>query len=229
MESENILRHVALIMDGNGRWARKRGLPRLFGHRAGIEALEKCVRAVAARNIPYMSVYAFSTENWNRPQEEVSGLMKLMKYYAEHKISELQKNGVRVRFAGSQKNIPGSIRKLMDYAEETTKDCTRLTLIVCFNYGGRKEIAEAAANVARAGEVISEETISSHMYLPDVPDPDLIIRTGGELRLSNFWLWQGAYSELYFSDTYWPDFDDGELDKALQSYAERERRYGRVK
>ena len=230
MEScANLPKHVALIMDGNGRWANKRGLPRLLGHRAGIAALERTVRAAGEMGIGFLSVYAFSTENWNRPQLEVMGLMALLRYYARRKVPELVKNGVRVRFCGARRGVPDEVLRIIDWSETETARCGRMTLVVCFNYGGRQEILDAIADAQSNGETISsEEDLRKHLYLPDVPDPDLIIRTSGELRISNFWLWQGSYSECYFTDTLWPDFGAAELKKALQSYAGRERRYGRV-
>ena len=230
MEScANLPKHVALIMDGNGRWANKRGLPRLLGHRAGIAALERTVRAAGEMGIGFLSVYAFSTENWNRPQLEVMGLMALLRHYARRKVPELVKNGVRVRFCGARRVVPDEVLRIIDWSETETARCGRMTLVVCFNYGGRQEILDAIADAQSNGETISsEEDLRKHLYLPDVPDPDLIIRTSGELRISNFWLWQGSYSEYYFTDTLWPDFGAAELKKALQSYAGRERRYGRV-
>ncbi len=229
-DSSKIPKHVAIIMDGNGRWAKKRGLPRLLGHRAGITALERTLRAAGEMGIQYFSVYAFSTENWNRPALEVTGLMKLLQYYAKKKIPELVKNGVKVRFCGSRRGVPQEVLKIVDWSEKETADCTRITLIVCFNYGGRQEIIDAVNSAQAAGETIkSEEDFAKFLYLPDIPDPDLIIRTSGELRISNFWLWEGAYSEYYFTDTFWPDFGAKELKEALDSYAGRERRYGRVK
>ncbi len=229
-DSSKLPLHVAIIMDGNGRWAKKRGLPRLLGHRAGIAALERTLRAAGEMGIQYFSVYAFSTENWNRPKLEVAGLMKLLQYYAKKKVPELVKNGVKIRFCGSRRGVPEEVLKIIDWSEKETADCARITLIVCFNYGGRQEIIDAVAAAQAVGETIkSEEDFAKFLYLPDVPDPDLIIRTSGELRISNFWLWEGAYSEYYFTDTFWPDFGAETLKKALDSYAERERRYGRVK
>ncbi len=217
-------------MDGNGRWAKKRGLPRLLGHRAGISALERTLRAAGEMGIQYFSVYAFSTENWDRPKLEVTGLMKLLQYYAKKKIPELIKNGVKVRFCGSRRGVPEEVLRIIDWSEKETAACSRITLIVCFNYGGRQEIIDAVrASQTVGGRIESEEDFKKFLYLPDVPDPDLIIRTSGELRISNFWLWEGAYSEYYFTDTLWPDFGAEELKKALDSYAGRERRYGRVK
>ena len=230
MDEKKTPRHVAIIMDGNGRWAQKRGLPRLMGHRAGVEALDAVLRAAAERGIEYLSVYAFSTENWGRPEAEVSGLMELLQLYAKKKIPELAQNGVRVRFSGSRKGVPQAVLDTLDRCERETAHCARINFIVCFNYGGRREILDAIAKAAECGEEIrTEEDLKKHTYLPDVPDPDLIIRTSGEQRLSNFWLWQCAYSELYFTPTHWPDFGADELEKALEAYANRDRRYGKVK
>ncbi len=224
------LRHLAIIMDGNGRWARKKGLPRLLGHRAGINTLEKTVYAARDRGIRYLSVYAFSTENWKRPVMEVSGLMKLFGYYAKKKIKELQREEIRVRFAGRRDNLPDFVVKAMQNAEWETRECGALDLIACFNYGGRQEIVDSVNSfiATHPGQPINEAEISRHVYLPDVPDPDLIIRTSGELRLSNFWLWQGIYSELYFTETLWPDFSAEILDKAKNSFETRDRRYGNL-
>ncbi|MDD3426723.1 MAG: polyprenyl diphosphate synthase [Aminobacterium sp.] len=225
------LQHVAIIMDGNGRWAQKRHLPRLLGHRAGIKAVEKTVRAAANLGIPYISLYAFSTENWRRPQTEVKGLMSLFRYYIRKKILELVQENVRLRFAGRIQDLPQDIQEIIHEAEEKTKDFQRLQLIVCLNYGGKQELIDAVQEITREGYTgeITEETIRSHLYLPDIPDPDLIIRTSGECRLSNFWLWQGCYSELYFSPLYWPDFNEEALKEALLSYEKRDRRYGGIK
>lgn len=222
--------HVAIIMDGNGRWAQKRGLPRLMGHRAGVAALERTLRAAAELGIRYLSVYAFSTENWNRPAAEVTGLMTLLKTYAAQKIPELAENGVRVRFCGSKKHVPSDVLDTIAKAEADTVNCDRITFVVCFNYGGRQEILDAIASAREQNhEIRTESDLKAHLYLPDVPDPDLIIRTSGELRLSNFWLWESSYSEYYFTETLWPDFGEDDLKKALESFARRERRYGTVK
>lgn len=222
--------HVAIIMDGNGRWAQKRGLPRLMGHRAGVAALERTLRAAAELGIRYLSVYAFSTENWNRPAAEVTGLMTLLKTYAAQKIPELAENGVRVRFCGSKKHVPSDVLDTIAKAEVDTVNCDRITFVVCFNYGGRQEILDAIASAREQNhEIRTESDLKAHLYLPDVPDPDLIIRTSGELRLSNFWLWESSYSEYYFTETLWPDFGEDDLKKALESFAGRERRYGTVK
>lgn len=227
---ENLPRHVAVIMDGNGRWAKKRGMPRLMGHRAGIEALDRTLRAAAEIGIQYFSVYAFSTENWSRPKSEVSGLMELLQVYAKKKIPELLENGVKVRFCGSRKGVPQAVLDVIDHCESVTADCSRITFAVCFNYGGRQEILDAIAKAADAGvDIRTEDDLRKFLYLSDIPDPDLIIRTSGEQRLSNFWLWQCSYSEFYFTDTLWPDFGADDLKKAVMAYAGRDRRFGAIK
>jgi len=224
---ENKLNHIAIIMDGNRRWAKRRGLPVLMGHHAGVKALENAVRSAKDFGIKYISVYAFSTENWSRNEKEVSGLMGIFKLYAKLKLRELMKEGVRVRFVGSAKNIPNDVADILRNLEERTIDNKDIQMLVCFNYGGRREIAEAFEKFVKSGVTeITEEDISKAMYLPDVPDPDLSIRTSGELRLSNFWLWQSAYSEYYFTETLWPDFDRAELKKAVEEFDRRSRRYG---
>lgn len=224
------LKHIAIIMDGNGRWAKKRHLPRLLGHRAGVKAVERTVRAAADFGIPYLSLYAFSTENWKRPKTEVKGLMSLFRYYINKKVQELVKEDVRLRFAGRIKELPKDIQEIIHEAENETEKGQRLQLIVCLNYGGRQEIVDAVQKLLKDGYKgeVTEETIRSHLYLPDLPDPDLIIRTSGEYRLSNFWLWEGSYSEFYFSSLLWPDFNKEALQEAILSYEKRDRRYGGI-
>ena len=224
------LKHIAIIMDGNGRWAKKRHLPRLLGHRAGVKAVERTVRAAADFGIPYLSLYAFSTENWKRPQTEVKGLMSLFRYYINKKVLELVKEDVRLRFAGRTKELPKDIQEIIHEAENETEKGQRLQLIVCLNYGGRQEIVDAVQKLLKDGYKgkVTEETIRSYLYLPDLPDPDLIIRTSGEYRLSNFWLWEGSYSEFYFSSLLWPDFNKEALQEAILSYEKRDRRYGGI-
>lgn len=229
-------KHVAIIMDGNGRWAKKRHLPRVMGHHEGVRAVERTVRAARNAGIAHLSLYAFSTENWKRAPSEVGGLMGLFRYYVSSKIDALREEGARIRFAGDLDAFPEDMRILLRRAEEETSACTAIDMVVCLNYGGRREILTAvnaflddiSAHPSFDSERphFTEELLRRYLYLPDLPDPDLIIRTSGELRMSNFWLWQGAYSELYFCDSFWPDFGEEELQKALQVYAERERRYG---
>lgn len=220
--------HVAVIMDGNGRWAKKRGLPRLLGHRAGIRALERVVRASPDLGITHLSVYAFSTENWQRPATEVQGLMSLFRFSLKRKVRELREKGVRLLFSGTKEGLSSDIRELMAWAEGETAANSALTLIPCLNYGGRQEILDAVNALLAEGKSppVCEEDLRGQLYLPDIPDPDLIIRTSGEMRLSNFWTWQGTYSELYFTDTLWPDFDGRGLEEAVKHFAERQRRYG---
>ena len=228
-ETENTPRHVAIIMDGNGRWAEKRGLPRLLGHRKGAKVLEETVERAEAAGIQYLSVYAFSTENWKRSEMEVSGLMMLFERYIKKKVGPLKARRGRMRFAGRRDRLPPSLVRTIQEAEEVTRNETGIQLILCVDYGGRQEIVDAVKKILASGaapDAVTEELLSAHMYLPDVPEPDLIIRTSGEERLSNFWLWTGTYSELFFTDTLWPDFDQNALDAALASYAKRQRRRG---
>ena len=229
MSAENLPVHVAIIMDGNGRWAQKRGLPRLLGHRKGVKVLEETVNNAEAAGIKYLSLYAFSTENWKRSKIEVTGLMTLAEFYLKRKIAQFKARHGRIRFAGRRDRLPGSLIRVIEEAEKSTKDETGIQLILCVDYGGRQEIVDAVKKILASGvapETVTEEMLSSHMYLPDVPEPDLIIRTSGEERLSNFWLWTGAYSELFFTDTLWPDFGREDLEAALTSYAGRQRRKG---
>ena len=229
MSAENLPEHVAIIMDGNGRWAQKRGLPRLLGHRKGIKSLEETVNNANEAGVKYLSVYAFSTENWKRSKIEVTGLMTFFEFYLKKKVGQLQARHGRIRFAGRRDRLPCSLVRAIEEAEKDTKDETGLQLILCVDYGGRQEIVDAVKKILASGmaqEAVTEETLSGHMYLPDVPEPDLIIRTSGEKRLSNFWLWTGTYSELFFTDTLWPDFSKEDLETTLVSYAGRQRRMG---
>ncbi|SMG08992.1 polyprenyl diphosphate synthase [Dethiosulfovibrio salsuginis] len=228
---KQVIGHIAIIMDGNGRWAKKRGLPRLLGHRAGVKTLENLVYAAKDRGIRHLSVYAFSSENWTRPSMEVTGLMKLFGYYARKKLKDLMREDIRVRFAGRREGLPDFVVQAMDNAEAKTRNCSSLDLIACFNYGGRQEILDSVNDFIREnpGKPVDEVSLRGKMYLPDLPDPDLIIRTSGELRLSNFWLWQSSYSEFYFTDTLWPDFSPVMLDRAIESFETRDRRYGSLR
>jgi undecaprenyl diphosphate synthase len=224
-------RHVAVIMGGNGRWAQERGLPRIAGHRKGASILEGLVEHASERGVQYLSLYAFSTENWKRLSEEVSGLMALFEHYLKTKLNKLRERGGRLRFAGRRDRLSESLLAALEDFERETLGGTGIQLILCIDYGGRQEIVDAvkkmlAEGVAADAASVTEEAVSRCMYLPDVPDPDLIIRTSGEERLSNFWLWEGAYSEFYFTDVLWPDFDDAALDAALAAYAGRDRRRG---
>jgi len=225
--------HVAIIMDGNGRWAQARGLPRFEGHRRGVEAVRRCVRAAIDFNIRYLTIYSFSSENWSRPAEEVAMLMGLLKRYIRNDLADLHRSDVRVRVIGQRVGLPPDIAALLDEAETLTADNRGLTLIVAFNYGARQEIVEAARRLAReaaAGrldpEGIDADLFAGRLDAAGIPDPDLIIRTSGEQRLSNFLLWQAAYAELVFLPIHWPDFDHASFACALEEYASRERRYG---
>lgn len=218
---------VGIILDGNRRWAKSKGLPKLEGHRKGFERLIDATRWVRDRGIPHLVVFAFSTENWNREAEEVSYLMDLFREMAKKQLRELEKEGVRVKFLGERERLAPDIRDSMDEAEEGSVENTRLTLWVCLSYGARAEITAAAEALRRAGTPITEEALRSHLWSSEMPDPDIVIRTSGERRLSNFLLWQAAYSELFFVEAHWPDFSEEILDGVLRDYAGRERRRGR--
>ena len=221
-------RHVAIVMDGNGRWATKRFMPRVAGHKAGVTTLRQCVRACAQRGVEVLTVFAFSSENWNRPQDEVTGLMELLLMALSREVPQLVIDGVQLHFVGDRAGLAPSVSAGLAKAEQATGHNSRLRLNVCFNYGGRWDIAQAAQGLALAGVVITPETLGAAMQMGQVDDPDIIIRTGGEQRLSNFLLWNAAYSELYFCDTLWPDFDEAALDRAFADYARRERRFGKT-
>ncbi len=218
--------HVAIVMDGNGRWATKRFLPRIAGHKQGVDTLRAFVQACADRGIAVLTVFAFSSENWNRPAEEVSGLMDLLGMALAREVPKLQENGVRLYFVGDRLQLSPKVQAALTQAEADTADNERMILNVCFNYGGRWDIAQAAQKLVNSGQAITEMSLDRSMALAHVPDPDLLIRTGGELRISNFLLWQAAYSELYFSDKLWPDFDAAALDEAIAFFNGRERRFG---
>ena len=228
---EKLPTHVAIIMDGNGRWALSRGLPRLAGHRAGVENLRRIITACVEFGIPYLTIYAFSTENWGRPLEEVKGLLFILDEVRDCELAELHKQGVRLWHIGRLEGIAPSTQKKVRDAIEMTKTNTRLTLNVAFNYGGRAEIVHAIQQMLADGVTtgqITEELVARYLYTAGQPDPDIIIRTAGELRVSNFLLWQGAYAEYYAADVYWPDFDKEEFRRALEHFASRERRFGLV-
>jgi undecaprenyl diphosphate synthase len=225
-------RHVAVVMDGNGRWARQRFLPRFFGHKQGVDALVRTVQACADRGIEYLTVFAFSSENWKRPTEEVSGLMSLVLVAVSKYLAKLAKEGVRIRIVGDRSAVSDKVRAAWDQAERATEHNRRITLSVAFNYGGRWDVVQACRQAIAAGlgaDDLDEARLSSFMAMSFAPDPDLFIRTGGEVRISNFLLWQTAYSELFFTDCLWPDFGEQELDAALAAYAARDRRFGGVK
>lgn len=218
-------------MDGNGRWAKKRFMPRFFGHKQGVDSLVRCVQACSDRGIEYLTVFAFSSENWKRPDEEVSGLLGLVLVAVSKYLRKLAEKGVRIRIVGDRGAVNDKVRAAWDEAERTTAHNTRITLSVAFNYGGRWDVTQACRRAIEMNMPVSEvneQTLSSLMALSHAPDPDLFIRTGGEVRISNFLLWQVAYAELYFTDCLWPDFDEAQLDAALSAFAGRERRFGDV-
>ena len=228
----DVPRHVAIVMDGNGRWAKKRFMPRIFGHKHGVDALVSTINACANRGVEHLTVFAFSSENWKRPEEEVSGLMGLVLSAMTRYLTKIAGDGVRVKIIGDRAAVSQTVRNAWERAEGTTAHNTRITVWVAFNYGGRWDIVQACQRAIRDGvgaDAMTEETLSRYMAQREAPDPDLFIRTGGEVRISNFLLWQVAYSELYFTDCLWPDFDDAELDRAFKVYAKRDRRFGGVK
>jgi undecaprenyl diphosphate synthase len=228
---EKLPRHVAMIMDGNGRWALSRGLPRLAGHKAGTENLRRVIRSTVEFGVKYLTIYAFSTENWGRPLEEVRGLMSILEDVLQKELDELHKEGVQLRHIGRLERLPGRLQEQVLDAVEITKNNDRLILNVAFNYGGRDEIVNAIQHIMKDGipaDEVTDELVSQYLYTKGVPDPDLIIRTSGELRVSNFLIWQAAYSEWYVTPTYWPDFDKDEYRRALETFAGRDRRYGKV-
>ena len=228
MTNKSTPTHVAIVMDGNGRWASKRYLPRIAGHKQGVDALKRCARACEARGIKVLTVFAFSSENWQRPQEEVSGLMDLFALALGREVPQLNADGVQLRFIGERQGLSTRVLNGIEQAEAATAANQQLVLNVCFNYGGRWDIVQAAARVAAQGLAMTEQNLNQTMALAHVSDPDLVIRTGGEQRISNFLLWQSAYSEFFFCDTLWPDFDEAALDLAIHSYGQRERRFGKV-
>ena len=230
-ELMEIPRHVAIIMDGNGRWAKARGLPRTEGHRQGTENLRRILRACVEFGVEILTIYAFSTENWKRPRAEVRVLMNILEMVIDRELRELHDNGVQIRHIGELKGIDPLLQRKIRHACEFTRDNSKLILNVAFNYGGRDEIVHAVRRIVADGvppEEIDEALLSRYMYTGSLPDPDLIIRTSGEIRFSNFLVWQGAYSEFYFTPVYWPDFDKEELRKALVEYNRRTRRFGMI-
>ena len=226
-------RHIAIIMDGNGRWAKARGLPRIAGHRRGADAVRRTLEAAGDFGVPYLTLFGFSSENWKRPHDEVDDLMGLLRHYLRGEIAELHRNGVRLRVIGDRTRLSLDIVALIDNAEGLTRDNRAINLTVALSYGGRAEIVEAARSVAAkaaagrlAPEAIDENLIAAHLFTADLPDPDLLIRTSGEQRISNFLLWQCAYAELVFTKTLWPDFGRDDLEQAIAEFGGRERRYG---
>jgi undecaprenyl diphosphate synthase len=225
--------HVAIIMDGNGRWAKARGLPRTAGHKRGAEAVRRTVEAAREMGVSYLTLYAFSSENWKRPAGEVTDLMGLLRLYLRNEVANLHKNGIRLRVVGDRSRLSRDINALIDESEAKTANNTALTLVLALSYGGRQEIAEAARLLARDvamgrldPESIDEDALAARLYTADIPDPDLLIRTSGEKRISNFLLWQSAYAEFVFTDVLWPDFDRTHLEDAIRDFHGRERRYG---
>ena len=230
---ENTPKHIALIMDGNGRWATKRGLPRLKGHQKGADAVRRCVESAKELGVQYLTLFAFSSENWKRPEAEVKGLMNLMRLFLKREMSELHKHGVRVKAIGDITALDKDIQDMIEKAEEISADNTEMTVLIALNYGGRADILHAVKALiddCNSGALdvdnIQENDIADRLYTADIPDPDLVIRTSGEHRLSNFLMWQLAYAEIYISETLWPDFSKEDLIKAIQFYASRERRFG---
>jgi undecaprenyl diphosphate synthase len=223
--------HIAVIMDGNGRWAQRRHLPRLAGHRAGVRNIHRIARACIDLGVSNLTVYAFSTENWGRPLDEVNGLMALFADASDRETRNLHRNGVRVRHVGSMQGVPNHLRAAIERAVKLTRNNARLSLNVAFNYGGRAEIVQAVKRIVRDGipeGEIDEELISRYLFTDGAPDPDLVIRTAGEMRLSNFLIWQAAYSEYYSTPTLWPDFGEEDLHAAIESYATRHRKFGKL-
>lgn len=223
--------HVAIIMDGNGRWARARGLPRLAGHRAGVDNLRRVLEAAGDFGIRYLTIYAFSTENWSRPPDEVRGLINILEEVIDRELASLHKNGVQLRHIGRLDGLSPALQAKVSQAVELTRNNDRLTLNIAWNYGGRDEIVRAVRRILESGvlpDEVDESLVSEYLYTAGIPDPDLVIRTSGELRVSNFLIWQGAYAEWYVTPTYWPDFGRVELLEALWAYGKRDRRFGRV-
>ncbi len=223
--------HVAIIMDGNGRWAKQRGLPRLEGHQAGVQNVRPVIKCLNQYQIKYVTLYSFSTENWNRPEDEVTGLLHLFEESIHKYVSELHENGIKLRHLGHLDKFPQSLQSAINKAIELTKNNTRMTLSFALNYGGRLEILDAVRHIIAEGiplEKIDEKLFNSYLYTAGLPDVDLLIRTGGEFRISNFLIWQAVYSEYYFTEVLWPDFNQKELKKALLAYSQRQRRFGRL-
>lgn len=233
ISKDNYPRHVAIIMDGNGRWAKSRGLQRTAGHKKGAKTTQDIVRACGELGIEYLTIYAFSSENWNRPQSEIDDLMNLLSFYISHELKTLVKNNIRLNVIGDKERLPEKVRKQVDKAEQSTVDNTGLCLQIALSYGSRQEITHAMKEIAHkvklgeiAAESVDEKVIEAHLFTKNVPDPDLLIRTSGEHRISNFLLWQLAYTELFFTEKMWPEFTREDLESAFENFAKRERRYG---
>jgi undecaprenyl diphosphate synthase len=230
-ELVNVPYHVAIIMDGNGRWARHRGLPRLAGHRAGMENIRRVIEGCTEFGVKMLTIYAFSTENWQRPAEEVQGLMRILEEVIDERTQEFHEKGIRLNHLGRLEGLAEALQRKVRYAVDLTRENSKFTLNIAFNYGGRAEIVDAVRRLLAEGvdpTTLDEAAFSRYLYTAGLPDPDLIIRTAGEMRLSNFLIWQTAYAEYYSTPTFWPDFDKQELYKALLAYSQRERRFGRV-
>ena len=234
MTTENSCQHVAIIMDGNGRWAKKRGMPRTYGHKKGAENVVKITRSMKESGVKFLTLYAFSTENWQRSKDEVDALMQLLNEYLDKELKEIMENNVRIRFIGERYMLSPSIQEKMLHLEEESSENTDLTLCIALSYGSRQEILATTQKIAQkvaSGKMdvsqITQEAFSNELYTRDIPDPDILIRTSGEQRISNYLLWQLAYTELFFTDTLWPDFDKNELCNIIQSFNKRERRYGK--
>ena len=223
--------HVAIIMDGNGRWAQKRGLPRFDGHRVGVDSIQKILKTLSQKGVQYVTLYAFSTENWNRPEEEVTGILEILQYALRVQTEALHENNVRIVHIGKQDRLSPQLREEVAHAEQLTRGNSGITLNVAFDYGGRDEILAAVKKIIRDGipeDQVDEALFQSYLFTGHSPDPDLIIRTGGEMRISNFLLWQSAYSEYYHTPTLWPDLESDEIERVLEDYGTRQRRFGRV-
>ena len=226
---KHLPQHVAIIMDGNGRWAKQRGLPRLVGHRQGVNTAQKVVETFLGYRIPYLTLYSFSTENWDRPQVEIKGIFQILEERLEEGVKFAQENSIRIRHLGKPDGLPKRLRERVKEALKLTQNNSQMTVSLAFNYGGRDEIVEAAKTLVLeriSPQDINEKVFSQYLYTSDIPDPDLIIRTGGEIRLSNFLIWQSAYAEIYFTPVLWPDFSKKEINKALVAYSQRQRRFG---
>ena len=229
VDMSRLPRHIAIIMDGNGRWAKKRGLPRTAGHKIGAETFRDIAAYCRELGVEYLTVYAFSTENWKRPKDEVDTIMRLLEQYLQEAINTMEKDQIRLRILGDATALSPKLQRMIDEANTVSSRNTGFQANICLNYGGRAEILQAARLCAENGEVWTEENFEKYLWSHGIPDPELIIRPSGELRLSNFLLWQCAYSEFYFCDTLWPDFDRKELDKAIIDYQRRDRRFGGIK
>ena len=235
MSTDNICNHIAIIMDGNGRWAKKRGMPRSYGHKKGAENVVNITRSMKDSGVKYLTLYAFSTENWQRSEDEVQALMELLNNYLDNEFQEIMENDVKIVFIGERYMLSKTLQQKIQFVEDKSKNNKSLTLCIALSYGSRQEILATVKKISKlvkngdlSEDDISQETISSLLYTKDIPDPDILIRTSGEQRISNYLLWQIAYTELFFTDTLWPDFSKNELDEIIKKYSNRERRYGKI-